>query len=173
MNRMKKILLLLIASILVLINNCGYKLSGYSSQFPSHIKTIVIPEFENKTTRVEASQFVTYAIKNEFIKRSKLTMVGSQTKADAILEGTIDGFTVVPIAFGKEGSANQYRLTIIVSVRVIDLTTDKIIFEGKDIRFKGAYNIDDEEFFSQETEELIEIAQQFAESVVITILEDF
>ena len=75
--------LILITSICVclamgmVLNNCGYKLSGFSKQIPDHIKTIIIPDFENKTTRFQAEQFITFAVRDEFIKRSDLVLVGA------------------------------------------------------------------------------------------------
>lgn len=153
--------------------DCGYRLSGLGKQIPDHIRTIVIPDFENKTTRIEAEQFVTYAVKEEFIRRSQLELVSNRDNADAILEGEILTFAVSPESITEEASANLYRLTIVLAVRLIDLTNNEIIFEGENISFSDSYDIDDEDFFSQETEKLLEISDRFAESVVTTILENF
>jgi outer membrane lipopolysaccharide assembly protein LptE/RlpB len=171
----KKMTLLLLLAILslILVNNCGYHLSGHGNQIPGHIKTIVIPDFDNKTTRIQAEQFVTFAVKEEFIKRSKLRIVNRVAEADSILEGTIETFSVKPVDFGEEGSANLYQLTIVLSVRFIDLKNNKLIFEGKNISFRGSYDLEEEDFFYHETEKLEEIAEEFAESVVISILENF
>ncbi len=158
-----------------MFTSCGYQLAGFGKQIPGDIKTIVIPDFENKTTRIQAEQFVTFAVREEFIRRSELKLVRSRSNADSILEGEIVTFEVTPVSITSEGSATLYRLRIVLSVRFIDLRNNKIIFEGDKISFIDTYNIDDEEldFFSQETVKLLEIAEQFAESVVTTILENF
>jgi outer membrane lipopolysaccharide assembly protein LptE/RlpB len=176
---MKKLRFISILAVLtglaavVTFTNCGYRLSGLGKQIPDHIRTIVIPDFENKTTRIEAEQFVTYAVKEEFIRRSQLELVPNRSNADAILEGEILTFTVSPESITEEASANLYRLTIVLAVRLIDLTNNEIIFEDENINFSDSYDIDDEDFFSQETEKLLEISDRFAESVVTTILENF
>jgi hypothetical protein len=185
---MKK--LILTASICVclgmgmVLNNCGYKLSGYSKQIPDHIKTIIIPDFENKTTRFQAEQFITFAVRDEFIKRSDLVLVENESRADSILEGTITQFNVKPLSYADDASANFFKVSISVSVRFIDLETNEIIFEGQNISFSDSYEIDiygdaagefdaAEDFFSQETETLAKVANEFAASVVTTILENF
>ncbi|MGD2091722.1 MAG: LptE family protein [Candidatus Aminicenantes bacterium] len=166
------------------LNNCGYKLSGFSKQIPDHIKTIIIPDFENKTTRFQAEQFITFAVRDEFIKRSELVLVENESRADSILEGTITQFDVRPLSYAEDASANFYRVSISVSVRFIDLETSEIIFEGQNISFSDSYEIDiygdaagefdaAEDFFSQETETLAKIAGEFASSLVTTILENF
>ena len=86
--------LILITSICVclamgmVLSNCGYKLTGFSKQIPDHIKTIIIPDFENKTTRFQAEQFITFAVRDEFIKRSDLVLVEDESRAHSILDRT-------------------------------------------------------------------------------------
>jgi outer membrane lipopolysaccharide assembly protein LptE/RlpB len=158
-----------------MFTGCGYQLTGLGKQIPDHIKTIAIPDFENKTTRIEAEQFVTFAVKEEFILRSSLVLVSSRSNADSVLEGEIVTFNVTPVSLTDEGSAHLYQLRIVLRVRFIDLVNNEIIFEGENVSFAETYDIDDEDldFFSQETEVLLEIAERFAESVVTTILENF
>ena len=62
--------------------------------------------------------------------------------------------------------------------------TDEMIFEGEGISYSDSYEFDvygedltdinaEEDFFSQETETLIKISEEFAASLVTTILENF
>ncbi len=168
-------------SLGILLTNCGYKLSGFTKQIPDHIKTIIIPDFDNKTTRYQAEQYITFAVKEEFIKRSHLELVDKETRADAVLEGTISQFQVNPLSYTEDASSNVYQVTIIVNVRLIDLKSNEIIFEGEDVTFSDSYHFDmyggdataEEDFFSQETETLLKITREFAASLVTTILENF
>lgn len=168
----------------MLLNNCGYKLSGFGNQVPDHVKTILIPDFENKTTRFQVEQYITYSVREEFIKRSNLELVDTQSRADSLLEGTILRFDVAPISYGEDASANLYRVTITVNVRLIDLKTDELIFEGEGISYSESYEFNSyggdlteldaaDDFFSQETDTIIKIAEEFAASLVTTILENF
>ena len=172
---MRKLIVIpvLLAAIGIGLSNCGYKLTGFGNQVPEHIKTIVIPDFDNKTARYQLDQYITFAVKEEFIKRSDLMLADREGRADAVLEGTINRFDVTPISYGDDASANLYKVTIAVDVRFIDLKTNEIIFEGKGISFTDTYEIDEDDFFSQETETLLKIAEEFAASIVTTILENF
>ncbi|MCP4217199.1 MAG: LptE family protein [bacterium] len=173
---MRKLQLLTLFLCLAALTACGYRLSGFGKEIPTHVKSIVIPDFDNKTTRIQAEQFVTYAVKDEFIRRSNLELLSSRYGADSILEGEIIAFDVTPVSYSRDASANVYEIRIVLNVRFIDLKENKVIFEGKSIAFNANYDINSEEdsdFFSQENRKLEEIAEKFAESVVTSILENF
>lgn len=180
-NGKKQLLILAILLMAALLYNCGYKLSGFGKQIPDHIRTIAIPDFDNKTTRFQADQYLTFAVKEEFIKRSRLKLVESADRADSVLEGEIKKFSVKPLSYShdvNDTSANLYKITISVGVRFVDLRTNDIIFEDNSISFSDTYDIAggqeiDDDFFSQETDALLKIAEEFAASVVSTILENF
>jgi outer membrane lipopolysaccharide assembly protein LptE/RlpB len=171
--RKRIFILVLLAAVALGLSRCGYKLSGFGNQIPDHIKTVVIPDFDNKTARYQLDQYITFAVKEEFIKRSNLALVDREGRADAILEGTITKFDVTPLSYGEDASANLYKVSISVNVRFVDLKTNEIIFEGKGVSFNDTYEIDEDDFFSQETETLLKIAEEFAASIVTTILENF
>lgn len=174
-------------AVVIMFSGCGYKLSGYGVHIPSNIRTIMIPDFENQTTRYQVEQYITFAVRNEFIKRSNLELANSQSSADSMLEGKITAFEVAPVSYDPDASANVYRVTIVISVRFIDLKTDKVIFESEGLSFSEDYDIDPadlnpagdpnqfstSDFFAQETGTLKKISDEFAISVVTTILENF
>ncbi len=179
MNKYKMLsLLVLLGFCMALFTGCGYRLSGFSNQIPPEIRTIAIPDFQNKTTRFQADQFITFAVKEEFIKRSKLRIVDRVDQADSVLEGTISSFTVVPISYSEDSMANLYRITISANVRFINLQNNQVIFEESDINFTDSYSLENasqfqDDFFSQQTDTLQKIAEKFAASVVTTIMENF
>lgn len=173
---MKPIIILFTLLVLVwgiLFISCGYHLSGTGNQIPEYIKSIYIPNFVNKSNRFQAEQFVTFAIREEFIRRSQLVLVDSLSKADSLLEGEIIGFDVKPVSYSDTAQANLYRVTIRLSVRFIDLRNDNIIYENKGVNFYEQYEIETGDFFSQETEALQKISSEFAASIVSIILENF
>lgn len=169
----KNINFIIFLLILIIFNQCGYRLTGTGKQIPDHIKTIAIPNFVNKTTRYQAEQFVTSALREEFIRRSKLTLVDRVSKSDSVLEGDIVRFDVIPISYSSDATANLYRINIVMNVRFIDIKTSKVIFENKKLSFTDTYDIVSGDFFSQETETLIKVSKEFAASIVSTILENF
>jgi outer membrane lipopolysaccharide assembly protein LptE/RlpB len=163
--------LLLAVSLLNL--QCGYRLSGRGRNLPPAAETIAIPDFKNQTSRAQAEQFITFAVRNEFIKRSRLRLVDSQAKADLVLEGEITAFETVPISYSEQGAANLYEVRLTLNVRLIDMNTNELFYQGTGLAFRETYETDNADFFSQETESLIEIASKFAASIVVSILENF
>ena len=171
---MKKLFIItLLLLFIVLINNCGYRLSGYANTIPKYIKTIYIPSFKNKTQRIQAEDFITNAIKKEFIRRTKLKLVNSYYNADAVLEGEIISFETRAISFDQNASSNEYRFSVSLNIKLIDLKYKKPIYEGEKISYSDTYLTDTGDFFSRETEKLIELSEDMASSIVTTILENF
>jgi outer membrane lipopolysaccharide assembly protein LptE/RlpB len=171
MKRLVSALLVLAAALPLL--QCGYRLSGHGRNLPPGAEAIAIPPFKNLTTRPQAEQFVTFAVRDEFVRRSRLRLVESQRDADLLLEGTIAAFTVSPLSYSDQGVANQYEVRLSLDVRLIELQSGAIVFQGTGLSFREAYETDNADFFSQETGSLTRIAEKFASSIVATILENF
>jgi len=163
--------LLLLISLLNL--QCGYRLSGRGRNLPATAQTIAIPEFKNETSRYRAERFVTTAIKEEFIKRSRLRLSASIDKADLVLEGRISAFETVPISYNNRGTAKRYEVSITINVRLIDMKKNELFYKGDGLVFRETYETAAADFFSQDTGSLIKIAAKFASSVVSSILDNF
>ena len=167
----RKAILILIAGAL-LVTGCGYQLSGTGAFLPEHIQSVQIRNFQNKTSRVQAEQFVTFAVRDEFLRRSRLKLVEVVDQADAMLEGEILTFDVTPVSY-SDSAADKYQVRITLNMRLMDLKNGRVLFENQRLSYVDTYEIDSADFFSMETESLERVAREFAASVVTTILEDF
>jgi curli biogenesis system outer membrane secretion channel CsgG len=163
--------LLLLVSLVNL--QCGYRLSGRGRNLPAAAQTIAIPGFKNETLQYQAERFVTAAIKEEFIKRSRLRLSESVQNADLLLEGRISAFETVPISDSNPGAAMRYEVRITVNIRLIDMKKNELFYEGTGLAFRATYETAAGDFFSQETGSLINIAAKFASGVVSSILDNF
>jgi len=163
--------LLLAAAVLQV--HCGYRLSGRGRSLPAGARTIAIPSFKNQTSRPQTEQFVTFAVREEFIKRSRLSLSEGPGNADLLLEGTITDFTVTPLSYSDEGAANVYEVRLTLNVSLIDLRTSERFFQKSGQVFQETYETDSDDFFTQETGSLARIASKFASSIVATVLENF
>ncbi|MEN8222469.1 MAG: LptE family protein [Acidobacteriota bacterium] len=171
---MKRIITYILILVFLSVSaGCGYKVSGSGKYLPQNLKTIAIPDFENKTTKAEAEQFVTFAIRDEFIKRSSMKLVNRTDIADALLEGEIVKFTVNPLSYSYIGSANQYTVSITLNVTFINLKNNTIIYKNKNMTFTEDYEIESGDFFSQETEAIQKISEKFAKGIVSALLENY
>lgn len=170
---MKRLALLL----LLFATGCGYTLVGHGASFlnPS-IKTIQVPAFVNRTTRVELEQRVTQSVAAEFVSRGRLKLVTNPTEADIILRGSIDSYGIFPVAFDNQGRATQYQISLTSKIELLDhRNDDKVLWKNDQYRFTENYQISltAADAFDQETRAISEIAVRFAESLVTNILEGF
>src|SRR5437879_11767487 len=93
----------LLALIATAVAGCGYGLRG---TLPSHLKTIAIPTFANRTSEPGVENFLTRAVVDAFSTNGRLRVVGPET-ADSILEGEVTGYDVQPIAFDRSANVRQ------------------------------------------------------------------
>lgn len=164
-------LLLLLTSLLNL--NCGYRLAGRGRSLPAGAKTIVVPDFTNETSRLEAGRFVSDAIRREFIKRSRLRLCAETAEADLLLEGRISAFETSPVSQTDRGPAAAIDVRITIAVRLIDLKKNELFYEGSGLLFRETLETEAGDFFSQEAGALDRLAAKFASVIVTPILENF
>lgn len=160
---------------LFLLTSCGYALVGRGSFLDPSIRTIEVPSFVNRTTRVELEQRVTAAVGEEFVSRGRLRLVNARNEADVILRGSIDTFNIYPIAF-EQGRATRYQITITANIELLDhRNEDKVLWKNDQYRFTENYevNVGTADAFDQETRAIQEIAVRFAEGLVTNLLEGF
>lgn len=168
---MKRALLL----VPLLAIGCGYALVGRSNFLDPSIRTIEVPAFVNRTTRVELEQRVTQAVAQEFVSRGRLQLVNDSKQAHVILRGSIDSFNIFPIAF-DQGRATRYQVSVTAAIELVDhRNEDKVLWKNDQYRFTENYevNIASTDAFDQETRAIQEIAVRFAEGLVTNLLEGF
>ena len=155
---------------------CGYALVGRSNFLDPKVKTIQVPAFINRTTRVELEQYVTQAVADEFVSRGRLKLVTTPGEADVILRGSMDSFGIFPIAFNPQGRATQYQISATAKIELVDhRNEDKVLWKNDQYRFAENYqvNVDSSDAFDQESRAIREIAVRFAETLVTNLLEGF
>jgi hypothetical protein len=155
--------------------SCGYALVGRSNFLDPSIRTIEIPAFVNRTTRVELEQRVTQAVAQEFVSRGRLQLVTDAKQAHVILRGSIDTFDIFPIAF-DQGRATRYQVSVTAKIELLDhRNEDKVLWKNDHYRFTENYevNVAHTDAFDQETRAIQEIAVRFAEGLVTNLLEGF
>jgi outer membrane lipopolysaccharide assembly protein LptE/RlpB len=161
---------------LLLLTACGYALVGHGNSLDPKIRTVEVPAFVNRTTRVGLEQLVTQSVGDEMVARGRLKLVTNPNDADAILRGSIDSFGIFPIAFNAQGRATQYQISITAKIELLDhRNDDKVIWKNDQYRFSENYqiNLESTDAFDQETRAIAEIAQRFAESLVTNLMEGF
>jgi hypothetical protein len=166
--------------LLLPLAGCGYSLAGRGSSLPTYIKTIGVPLFGNATSVFDVEQTLTQRIRLELIGRGRYEVVPSDTGTDAVLKGDITGISIRPTAFNDQQQASRYEITVVVKVEFRDLTTNKILYENAAQTFVEEYEVttgtaasDAAAFLGQNSNALARIADDFAKTVVSSILEAF
>lgn len=172
---------ILLLGAAVACSGCGYTLAGQGSFLPDYIRTVGIPMFENTTRVFEIERRLTQEVVTEFIGRGPYSVSSADTGVDAVLLGTINQITIRPATFTAGQQASQYVFTLRAAIEFRDLTTDEILWENPMLIFSDTYEVasgssgrlDASTFFGQQSNAVERITQDFAETVVSSILEAF
>lgn len=158
----------------LLLSSCSYHLRGTGSSLPPHIKKIYVPTFINQTTRFQLDLKLTEGVRDELVARGKVELTGDQADADAILTGEITAFTVNPISFTEDASADTYNIIIVAKIVLRDLVNRRVVFSNPSFTYVEQYEVSDgTDFETVEQEAISKVALKFARTLVITILEGF
>ena len=164
--------LLLLAGLLA---GCGYGLVGRTSSLPEDIEDIYVQPLLNRTTRAQVDLLLTQAIGNEFVKRRRFNLISEPRGADAILTGSVTGFVERPVTFGGEGRGQEYEIQITADMTFSRPGAEEPLWVRNGYRFRETYEIDISaaDYFDRSDEAIEEVAEKFAEVIVIDLLEGF
>lgn len=153
---------------------CGYRLRGTGSFLPPNVKTVAVPMFKNMTTRFELDVKLTQSVIDELVARGKVRVSGSTENADAVLIGEISGFSVNPIGFSSQNTADRYNIIVVARIVLRDLTSQKVIFSNPSFVYQDEYEVPQgTSYETWETQALSKVAEKFARSLISTLLEGF
>lgn len=123
-------------------NACSYSFRAGSFP-PPHVETIAVLPFDNETTRFELTGEL-----HELLVRNLPAALGirpaGEAIADAVVRGSISGYNVAAgnySASGASGGArvNQRTVSISVSVQIVDLVENTILWEQNGLRSDGYF----------------------------------
>lgn len=120
-----------------MLGGCGYTVNG---TLPSHINTVAVPIFRNRTQEPAIEGFITRAVVEAFSTNGRLKVVGSGN-ADAILDGEITEYSVASIAFDKDSNVRQYRLVVTVNLRMRDMRKKALLFQQNAVREQADFRV--------------------------------
>lgn len=127
----------LILALAVTAAACGYGLRG---NLPSHVRTVAVPTFRNKTQEPAVENTLTSAVVNAFTTSGKLRVVGA-AEADAILDGEIVGYEVQSIAIDRSLNARQYRLVVTMNLQLRDVRQSEVLFRQDGLSEKADFRV--------------------------------
>jgi len=119
------------------VAGCGYSFRG---TLPEHIQTVAVPVFVNKTGEPKLGSVLTNGVVEAFSTNGRLRVVRRED-ADAVLEGEVIGYSVVPISYDSNANVRQYRLTVTMNLKLLDMKKSAVLFEEHSFSEKADFNV--------------------------------
>lgn len=132
----------------IVFQSCAYKLSNKVDKLPGGIKVIQVPLFLNLSKEPNVEVIFTDAFKNEVLRFGRINLVNDEAQAQGIVTGTIKSVelrsdeSIVEAAntqYLPYGTvlANQVRVTVTVSMKMIERKTQKILWSSDYTQIKS------------------------------------
>jgi hypothetical protein len=169
---------LLSAAGAALAAGCGYSLQGRGITTDASVKRIGVPLFVDRTGKLGLDTRVTQAVMAELLKRGRFTVVRDAANVDAIVEGEITAFTVVPVNFSSEtGQTQATRYAISLTARVLyrRIGQAEPLWSHDGFSLRDEYDMGEssETYFDREEQSIERLSTAFARSLVAAMLEAF
>ncbi len=110
--------------------SCAYTTS--TALLPPHLKTIAIPVFDNATTEHVLEQELTQTVIDRFVQDNHLKVVDERS-ANAVLRGKIVQYRNAIFGFSASAQAQEYRVTIAVSVSLKDAVKNRELWSDDNL----------------------------------------
>src|SRR3989304_1422790 len=110
---------------------CRYQITGKGGNMPGNIATLSIPFFKNRIQKPDVETVITSALIEEFVKSEVAKVV--EEDAEAVINGVITGYELMPVSFNRNDVIQEYRVTIRVEVQLVRGSDGKVLWEDKNI----------------------------------------
>ena len=165
-------------------SSCGYALLGHGITVDPSIKRIGVPQFRDQTGKAGLDQRITENVIAELLKRGRFDVVSQADGVDAVVEGELVSYNVVPVGFseatdlanaGTTTQASRYAVVLTARVRYAKTGQSEAIWETDAFSVRDEYDVGDDPaaFFDQEEQAIDRLSTSFARSLVSAMLEAF
>jgi outer membrane lipopolysaccharide assembly protein LptE/RlpB len=159
------------------LTGCGYHSVNSAVHLPKTVHTLAVPTFANHTQSFHTEVSFTNAVIRELTSRTpyKVLATDKPDTGDAILEGAIDKFDVIPLTYNiQTGQSSSYLITIGASVKVVD-SENRVLYENKTYSFRQQYQTTQDlvSFIQEDPAAVQRLSRDFAQALVSDILESF
>jgi len=170
---------LLAAGAAALASACGYSLQGRGITTDPTVKRIGVPLFKDRTGKAGLDQRVTQAVMEELLKRGRFTVVRDSANVDAVVEGEIEAWNVVPVGFSADSGgvtqASRYSISLTAKVVYRKIGQKEPIWSSDAFSQRDEYDMGDNAstYFDREDLSIARLSEAFARSLVAAMMEAF
>lgn len=174
---MPRFRLALLFVLSIALSGCGYHTVNSAAHLPKTVHTLAVPTFANHTQSYRTEISFTNAVIREFTSRTpyKVLATDNVDAGDAVLEGSINTFEVVPLTYNVQtGQSSSYVITINASVKLVDRDR-RVLYENKAYTFRQQYQTTQDlvSFIQEDPAGVQRLSRDFAQALVSDILESF
>jgi len=152
---------LLVISILSSLCVCGCGVYSFSSAALGGVKSISVPQFENKSTEYGINEDLTTQLINRFIEDNTLK-VAAAGDADAVLRGQVDKYERVAYTYERGDIVNEYKVNITISY-TIERKDGKILVDKSNVLGWGVYDVNTETEQDAQQKAISKLAQDIVD----------
>jgi hypothetical protein len=169
---------LLLAAAGALGTGCGYALQGRGITTDPSVKRIGVPLFKDRTGKPGLDTRVTQAVMEELLKRGRFTVVRETANVDAVVEGEITAWNVLPVNFSSDTGqtqATRYAISMTASVVYRKIGQKEPLWANDAFSQRDEYDMDQnaQNYFDREEQSIERLSAAFARSLVAAMLEAF
>ncbi len=150
---------------------------GTTSFLPEDIQDLYVESFKNQTKWVDMNQRLLEAMTLEWVRRGRLRLVDSPTKADVVLSGVIQRLAVIPVSYDEQGRANEYQMSLQAAVQLSDMRGDEpeVLWEDRAFSRRTSYQVDPNSvnYFDRQNLAMDDLSSEFSGALVTAVLEGF
>ncbi len=118
--------LIILFLLLFFLNGCGYY--SFKGALPSHIQSVAIPIFIDKSGYPGMLEKVTDTVIESFVSDNTLKVV-DETKADIIINGTIQSVSQKAASIKAGETVSEYQVHVSVKVLCEDIRKSKKLYD--------------------------------------------
>ena len=169
---------ILAAAAGALASGCGYSLQGRGITTDPTVKRIGVPLFKDRSGKLGLDARVTQAVMVELLKRGRFTVVRDTTNVDAVVEGEIVAWNVLPVNFSTESGqtqASRYAITLTANVVYRKIGQKEPLWANDAFSQRDEYDMGENAstYFDREEQSIERLSNAFARSLVAAMLEAF
>lgn len=169
---MKRLKLVLFVCVFALVASCGYQFEG-GGYIKDNVMRVAVKVLDNKSSETGAGISFTNALIREIIQKTD-TKVVDESRATAVLEGTIKAITFSTLSRSTTESVIERRISAVVDLRLVD-QNGEVIWSAKDFSSHEEYSISENTITDENNkrEAVDKIAVRNAEKLISRMLTNF
>lgn len=169
---MKKLKLILFVWMVVGVSSCGYHFVG-GGYIHKDVNSVAVTVFENKSSETSAGIAFTNALIQQILQKTDTDVV-EQSRAAAVLKGTINSITFATLSRSTTQSVVERRVSAVIDLEMFNREGD-MIWSVKNFKSDDEYSVSDDQIVdeSKQREVVEKIATRIAEKIISKMQSNF